>query len=110
MVTMIYKFKSKAAGDVIMMAPQGDQLLKLIGKTPGAQGIIEVADMPAAIATLEQAVAAAEAARQQGEKEAAAEGRRPVPGEGVSLRQRAWPMVDMLKRSHAERAVITWGV
>ncbi len=107
---MIYKFKSKAAGDVIMMAPQGDQLLKLIGKTPGAQGIIEVADMPAAVAALEQAVAAAEAARQQGEQEAAVEGRRSVSSETVSLRQRAWPMIDMLKRSHAERAVITWGV
>ena len=28
---MIYKFKSKAAGDVIMMGPSGDQVLRIIG-------------------------------------------------------------------------------
>ena len=46
---MIYKFKSKAAGDVIMLRPHGDQLLRLIGREPAAKGIIEVADMPAAM-------------------------------------------------------------
>ena len=30
-------------------------------------------------------------------------------GDGVSLRQRVWPLVDMLKRAHAHREVITWG-
>ncbi len=107
---MIYKFKSKAAGDVIMMGPSGDPILRLIGKEPAAQGIIEVADMPAAIAAIERAVAAAEAARQQAEKEAAAEGRKMPPGDAVTLRQRAWPLVEMLKRSLAGNAVIVWGV
>ena len=31
---MIYKFKSKAAGDVIMMGPSGDHVLRVIGKQP----------------------------------------------------------------------------
>jgi acetolactate synthase-1/2/3 large subunit len=47
---MIYKFKSKAAGDLIMLAPHGDQILRILGKEPSAQGIFDVADMPAAIA------------------------------------------------------------
>src|SRR5206468_2407161 len=47
---MIYKFKSKATGDVIMMGPNGDQVLRLIGKEPAAKGIIEVAAMPSAMA------------------------------------------------------------
>jgi hypothetical protein len=67
---MLYKFKSKAAGDVIMMGPAGDDVLRVIGKPPGAKGIIEVADMPAAIAAIEQAIAADETARAQAEKEA----------------------------------------
>ncbi len=50
-------------------------------------------------------MAADEAAR----KEAAAEGGRPASGDGISLRQRAWPMVEMMKRSQAERADIVWG-
>ncbi|HNJ83875.1 MAG TPA: DUF1840 family protein, partial [Piscinibacter sp.] len=42
--------------------------------------------------------------------EAQAEGRTPAPREGVSLRQRAWPMVEMLRRAQAEGKEIVWGV
>jgi hypothetical protein len=107
---MIYKFKSKAAGDVIMMGPAGDQLLRSIGKEPAAQGILETAAMPAALAAIEQAIAAEEAARAQAEQEAAAEGRKLAPREGVTLRQRVWPMVEMIKRAQADGQDIVWGV
>jgi hypothetical protein len=107
---MIYKFKSKATGDVIMMGPAGDQVLRTIGKEPAGQGIIEAGAMPAAIAAIEQAIAADEAARAQAEKEAAAEGRQLPPREGVNLRQRAWPLVEMMKRAHAADTAIVWGV
>jgi hypothetical protein len=107
---MIYKFKSKAAGDVVMMGPAGDDVLRLIGKSPAAKGIIEVASMTGAIAAIEQAIAADEAARAQAEKEAAAEGRKLAPRDGVTLRQRAWPLIEMMKRSSAENADIVWGV
>ena len=107
---MIYKFKSKAAGDVIMMGPAGDDVLRVIGKSPGATGIIEVAQMPAAIAAIEQASAADEAARARAEKDAAADGTRLAPRDGVTLRQRAWPLVEMMKRSIGEQADVVWGV
>ncbi|MBC8056778.1 MAG: DUF1840 domain-containing protein [Rhizobiales bacterium] len=107
---MIYKFKSKAAGDVIMTGAAGDDVLRLIGKPASAQGIIESSAMSGAITAIEQAVAADEAARAQAEKDAAAEGKKLGPREGVSLRQRAWPLVEMMKRSMAEGADIVWGV
>ena len=107
---MIYKFKSKAAGDVIMMGPAGDDVLRLIGKAPAAQGIVEAAALPAAIAAIEQAVAADDAARAQAEKDASAEGRKLAPRDGVTLRQRAWPLAEMMKRSAAEGADVVWGV
>jgi len=107
---MIYKFKSKAAGDVIMMGPAGDDVLRIIGKSPSAQGIVEVAAMPAAIAAIEQAIAADEAARAQAEKEAAAEGTKLAPRDGVTLKQRAWPLVEMMKRSIGEQVDVVWGV
>ena len=106
---MIYKFKSKAAGDVIMMGPAGDDVLRLIGKSPAATGIVEVATMASAIAAIEQAIRADEAARAQAAKEAASEGPKPARGDGVTLRQRAWPLVEMMKRSMAENADIVWG-
>jgi len=107
---MIYKFKSKAAGDVIMMGPAGDDVLRLIGKTPAPKGIIEVDAMPAAIHALELAVAADDAARAQAEQEAAAQGQTLAPRDGVTLRQRAWPLVEMMKRSMRENVAIVWGV
>jgi len=107
---MIYKFKSKAAGDLIMMGPSGDQVLRIIGKEPAAQGIIEPAAMPAAMAAIERAVAQDEAERARAEREAQAEGRTLAPREGVSLRQRAWPMIEMMKRAQAADNEIVWGV
>jgi Domain of unknown function (DUF1840) len=107
---MIYKFKSKAAGDLIMMGPSGDQVLRIIGKEPAPQGIIEAPAMAVAVAAIERAVADEEAAREQAEREAKAEGRTLAPREGVSLRQRAWPMVEMLRRAQAAGQDIVWGV
>ena len=107
---MIYKFKSKAAGDLIMMGPTGDQVLRIIGKQPAPKGIIEPTAMAAAMAAIERAVADEEAARAQAEREAQAEGRTLAPREGVSLRQRAWPMVEMLKRAQSAGHEIVWGV
>jgi Domain of unknown function (DUF1840) len=102
---MLYKFKSKASGDVIMLGPNGDQVMRIVGREPAAQGIFEVAHMPQLLGALEQAVAADEAARQTPPDD----GDAPAKGDGVSLRQRVWPLVEMLRRSHAAREVITWG-
>lgn len=103
---MIYKFKSPAAGDVIMLAPQGDQLLRLMGREPSAQGVFEAADMPALVQTLQAAIASAEAPSAHGDGDA--EGGSPAPA--VGLRQRLWPMVEMLRRAQAADARIVWGV
>ena len=66
---MLYKFKSKATGDLIMLEPNGRQVLRLIGKEPTAQGIIEVQDMPSAIQALQQAIET-EAAQHHGQNHA----------------------------------------
>ena len=103
---MIYKFKSKAAGDVIMLAATGDHVLRILGREPAPQGILEVAAMPAAMAAIEAAVQQDEQARQRAE----AEGKRAHGGEAITLRQRAWPLLEMIKRSQAAGADIVWGV
>ena len=104
---MLYKFKSKAAGDVIMLGPNGDQVMRIVGRDPAPRGIFEVAHMPALIAALEAAVAADDAQREQRNAEAGAAD--AGKGDGVTLRQRAWPLVEMLRRCLAAREVITWG-
>ena len=99
---MMYKFKSKATGDLIMTQPVGDRVLSLIGKAVTPQGIIEVDQMPAAMSALEAAVAA-ESPKPADDDEAAGK------ADTVSLRQRVWPMVEMIKRALAEKQPIVWG-
>jgi hypothetical protein len=106
---MLYKFKSKAAGDVIMLAANGDELLRALGREPAAKGIIEVAHMAAAITAIEAAIATEEADRAQVRAKADAEDDRGgsfAPG----LRQRLWPMVEMLQRAQAAGEPVVWGV
>ena len=68
-------------GDVIMLAPNGDALLRAIGREPAAKGIIEPPAMAAAMAGIQQAVAADEATRADAEREAAARGETLPPRE-----------------------------
>jgi Domain of unknown function (DUF1840) len=113
---MLYKFKSKATGDLIMLEPQGKHILKLIGKESGIQGIILPNEMLGAIEALNAAVVQEELAHQaskesaqsgnvQGEVAPAADGPRTI-----SLKQRVVPFIDMLRRAHAEDKEVVWGV
>ena len=98
---MIYKFKSAATGDVIMLGPHGDQLLRLLGREPALKGIIEPYQMAAAIQALQAAVANAEAAPAEPDED------RKDP---VVLRQRLWPMIEMLRRAQQADEPVVWGV
>ncbi len=108
---MLYKFKSKAAADLIMLEPQGRQILEIIGKTPGNNGIVTAAQIPGVISALEAAVAASEAQPpvQEG-KEAEDEDDQGNRAETVKLRQRAAPFIEMLRKSAAQQADVVWGV
>lgn len=112
---MIYKFKSKATGDLIMLGPQGDQLLRLLGREPSPSGILEPPSMADARRRLEAAIAEAEA----GAADSAAAGNHADPDlddsdgrrrAAVGLRQRLWPMLQMLQRAEAAGETIVWGV
>ena len=111
---MLYKFKSKAAGDVIMLEPNGRQVLAIIGKDNGrdygAQGILQPAQMKAAAAALTAAIHSDELTQQNAIAKALAEGKPTPKFEGVSLRQRAHPMLEMLQASSKAGVDIVWGV
>ena len=110
---MLYKFKSQADSDLYMNQAPAERILAIIGKDPGAQGIIEPADMAAAIVKLERAVAEDDAARTASTEEPtpdATEPAAPAGGQGITLHQRAWPFIQLLKRSLAADKPIVWGV
>lgn len=107
---MLYKFKSKAAGDLIMLEPNGRRVLEIIGKDPGPKGIIQPTEMDAAASALEHAIADEEARLQAAIDEAGAKGEVPPKPPDVSLRQRAVPFIDMLRRCRKADREIVWGV
>ena len=108
---MLFEFKSKATGTLIMTDAVGRQALDVIGKAATTAGIITVADMPFALQALRQAFASSkalgkaagqnEADHQQGDKDS-----EPT----VSLANRLLPLIEMIERSHAAGEDIVWGV
>ena len=115
---MLFKFKSKACADLIMLEADGRRILKaMLGDDP-VKGIVQVAALPQALARLEAAVAQDEAQRRaQAEKAAARAAGQPVAEDeeeaqlpAVRLAQRASPMLQMIRRCMAEQADLVWGV
>lgn len=106
---MAYRFQSKVAGDVLMLGPAGDSVLRAMGVVPAAKGIIQAEARPAAIKAVEAAIARDES-RRPAERSAADAQEPGNDGHEVSLRQRAWPLLEMIKRAHAAGEAIVWGV
>jgi hypothetical protein len=105
---MLYEFKSKAAGTVVMTAPVAERLLEIVGKSAGPQGIFTVEQLGPAIAALQAAV---ERERAEAPPPADDDDDRPRdPARAVTLAQRAWPLVDLLRAAQRAEQVVTWGV
>lgn len=110
MPPMLYCFKSKAGADVVMLAESGDAVLRLMGREPAPQGILQVADLSGLMQALAAGVDADDAEFQRSVDAAKAAGE-PVPRrQGVTLRQRAWPLHDLMARSQREGVDVVWGV
>ena len=105
---MIYKFKSQADADVIMLESNGDQMLSIIGREPSVRGIVTVAQIPAAISALEAAVITHEAAESREVGQATME--LAAGGDSVRLRARAEPFIELLRTSAKARKDVVWGV
>ena len=119
---MLYKFKSRSTADLILLEPHGRRLLQIIGKEPGANGIVTVAQIPAAVAALEAAVldderrtaaAQAQAKAQIAAAHAAGEDTDDAlakdDSQTASRLQRAAPFIAMLRRSLAGVHDVVWG-
>lgn len=113
-------FKSQATGDLVMLDKHAQALLQRLGKTATAAGILNVAEMPNALAVLRaiEDTRDAQAAAQAERRNAAAspddeDDAGPVlsfQDEPVSLRQRAAPLIRLIEQAQAEGKPIVWGV
>jgi len=105
-------FRSKAAGEIFYLAENARRLFDLIGKEPGPRGVITAAQLPDAIAKLVAAVeeekAQLKAAQQQDDDEGG--GGASSAQRAVTLGQRAYPLLEMLRAAQKRNVDVTWGI
>ncbi|MFM7013213.1 MAG: DUF1840 domain-containing protein [Betaproteobacteria bacterium] len=107
---MLYKFKSKVTGDLIMLEQDGRRMLEIIGKEPGATGIVLPEQMLGALKSLDSAIAKEEADKKAALAQAKARGEALPKFAEISLRQHTLPFMDMLRRCEKAGEEIVWGV
>lgn len=115
-------FRSKAAGEIFMLPDTARRILEIVGKTlgdddtPGAQrGVLTAAELAGALQRLEAAVqkdSAKDKAKDQTSRNGAASvaAREPASEPIITLGQRAFPLLEMMRAAIKARADITWGV
>jgi len=106
--TMVVTFRSKAAGEVIMLGEHAKPILEIAGKALGdtlpERGVFTPEQLPAAIAGIERALAVTKDPKfDEDDPEEAAMAR-----QYVGLAQRAFPLLDLLRRADAKGVNVTW--
>jgi hypothetical protein len=108
---MIVKFISSETGEMVMMAETARALLKAIGKSCTAEGVLVKSEIPLAVTMLTRYLERLAPEKPEADGEAANTGNAGnAPVARVSLRQRAWPFLKMLNRTAQSRkeSHITW--
>ncbi len=106
----LYRFKSRETGDLVMLQPNGQRVLEILGKDPSGPGIILPEQMASAVQALRDAVAQEEAETKRLKEEAEAQGEVPPEFDAVSLRLRCAPFIEMLQRCEQAGVEMVWGV
>jgi hypothetical protein len=106
-------FRSKAAGEIFMFAETARRIFEIIGKTEAPRGVITAEQVPDALARLQAAVdeekAQLKAAAEQTEG-ADRRGDEAAVARAITLGQRAFPLLEMLRAAQTKQVDVTWGV
>jgi len=107
-------FRSKAAGEIFMFAETARRIFEIIGRSDAARGVITADQVPDALRRLTAAVDKEKADLAAAGADAEARGRRgdddAPAAQPVTLAQRAFPLLEMLRAAEKKRVDITWGV
>ncbi|CAM3796735.1 DUF1840 domain-containing protein [Bordetella tumulicola] len=110
---MLIKFHSKTVAEVLMLSVHAAQLLRAAGKSFSddvpERGVFTPEQLPAAIAGIEAAIKT-EAHHGRPEEDDKSDDDKPVApmAQTVELHQRAYPLVDMMRRSLEDGVDVTW--
>ena len=107
---MLVTFSSKAGADILMLAQHAKPLLTIIGKTDDkdlmTRGVFMPEQLGKAISLLEQAIAAEPKQTQDDEQDS--DHPKDALTMPVGLRQRSFPLLDLLKRAQALEVPVMW--
>jgi hypothetical protein len=107
-------FRSKAAGEIFMFAETARRLLQIVGKDDFERGVIRADELSEALDRLTAAVAQEKEElrgdpqrRELDERTGSSQGERAPP---ISLGQRAFPLIEMLRAAQRKKVDVTWGI
>jgi len=110
---MLIVFHSKAASDVLMFSAHALKVMQAAGReytdTLPERGVITHTQLPDFIAALEKAISLEKTEQAEQEPVEEDEDEKPHPiSEPVSFRQRAWPLLQMLRASRDKKYDVMW--
>jgi hypothetical protein len=98
-------FRSRAASEIVMLPDTAQRLLELMGRSMAERGVITHGQINDALTRLQEAV------EQEKKSDAPRSNDDDPPGtHPVSLRQRAYPLLEMLRAAHKQGVDVTWGI
>ena len=102
---MLVKFETRVSGSITMFGDVAIKLLKLMGRRPTVPSAILPEDIPDALQRLKKGIAAEEAAATD---EQVTDLANDDEGQYVSLRARAFPLIEMLEAAEKEQVPVMW--
>ncbi len=111
---MLVTFSSKAGADILMLAQHAKPLLTIIGKTDDkdllTRGVFMPEQLDAAIFNLDHAIAAEPNQHQNKDEHEDEDSDLPKDALAlpVGLKQRSFPLLDLLKRARAQQVPVMW--
>jgi len=105
---MLVAFQSGAMPDVLMTRELAQYLLCIAGKRLDRPGVIEHGELARAISRIERAISDEEKAELL-EDALSCAAPNPLREHGSEFAQRAWPLLDMMRRADRQHADIVWG-
>ena len=106
-------FRSRAAGEIFMFAETARRIFDIIGRPDAPRGVITAEQVPEALRKLVDAVEEEKAQLKAAQEDAETDDRQGEGGvqqRAITLGQRAFPLIEMLRAAQKKKVDVTWGI
>lgn len=110
-------FRSKAAGEIFMFPETARRIFDIVGKDDAPRGVITAEQVPEALSRLQTAVddekaqlKAAADRDDDADRRGSGAADEALAARAITLGQRAFPLLEMLRAAQKKRVDVTWGI